>query len=459
MTIKKQFILLASIIVTIPILTVSFLLIQNYYISPKRTMIEKYNHLVEENREQYTEEELKIIYRTLKRISPDFEFVLFAKNKVIFSNIDDFSKGDDVSYSILVELIDSSSKKFIYQFRRINNGHKKNQDTEYQNDSDYYLLTRIIYSEKHDKLNFKPITTLMFSIIGIILFCVILIIFISKNIFNSIEKLEKQTQAIADGNLTIKIDTGINEIRANEITSISTSLEKMRISLLEAQNRKYRFIMGISHDLRTPVSIIKGYTEALLDGIINDEKEIYKSLNLINIKTSQLEEMIDTLLNFMKLNSTELRHKLVPKSITDLITDFAKTSEISANVFKRNIYVDIDLPYDIKVPLDNQLVNRAFENIFNNALRYTKDNDSIYISAFIKDKNILFSIKDTGVGMNDEDLKNIFELFYRGTSSRREEGMGIGLSVVKNILETHGWSISVESKINQGSRFTVTIPF
>ena len=74
-------------------------------------------------------------------------------------------------------------------------------------------------------------------------------------------------------------------------------------------------------------------------------------------------------------------------------------------------------------------------------------------------KNIIFSIKDTGVGIKKEDLNNIFELFYRGTSSRREEGLGIGLSVVKNIIETHGWSISVKSKFNEGSDFVITIPF
>ena len=303
-------------------------------------------------------------------------------------------------------------------------------------------------------------TVLLSFIIGLITICIILIILISKNIFNSIEKLEKQTQAIANGNLDVKIDIS-EEQQNNEITTITSSLEKMRISLLEAQNRKYKFIMGLSHDLRTPVSIIKGYTEAIHDGIITDKDEINNSLELINTKTTQLEEMIETLLSYIKLNNIELRNKFIPQSITEFISSFAKSAEITGNIFKRTVSLNIDLPYDVKIPFDAQLVNRAFENIFSNAIRYTKENDSIFISSYInsRSKVIVFSIKDTGAGIRKEDLNNIFELFYRGTSSRREEGLGIGLSVVKNIIETHGWKITVHSKLNEGSDFVITIPF
>ena len=225
--------------------------------------------------------------------------------------------------------------------------------------------------------------------------------------------------------------------------------------------------MGISHDLRTPVSIIKGYTEALHDGVITDKKEIQDSLELIGTKTTQLEEMIDTLLSYIKLNNIELRNTFISQSITDFIKSFAKRAEITGNIFKRNIILNLKLPYDISIPFDSQLVTRAFENIFINALRYTKDDDSIYLSASIKQetvnketrKVIVFSIRDTGPGIKKEDLNNIFDLFYRGTSSRREEGLGVGLSVVKNIIETHCWNIKVTSKLNEGSNFIITIPF
>ena len=107
------------------------------------------------------------------------------------------------------------------------------------------------------------------------------------------------------------------------------------------------------------------------------------------------------------------------------------------------------------------LVQRAFENLFSNAIRYTKDNDSIFLNAYIlQDKNeIIFEIKDTGIGIKKNDLNYIFDIFYRGTNSRREDGMGIGLSVVKNVITTYGWKIDVSSEVNEGSTFTIHIPF
>ena len=453
MTIKKQFILLTSIIVTIPILTIIFIFIQNYLSSPRASMIEQYNNLVEEYKYEYTEKDLEIIHRTLERISPDFEFVIFAKDKIIISTFPELKKDDYVSKDVLISIIDTTAKQYIYQYRLINDG----KDSE---STDFYLFTRLLKNGRKARRMTTPYALLLTFIIGLILICIIIIIRIFNNIFRSINTLEKQTHSIANGNLDVKIDIS-GEKQTNEITSIASSLEKMRISLLEAQNRKYKFIMGLSHDLRTPVSIIKGYTEAIHDGIITDKEETNKALELINIKTTQLDEMIETLLSYIKLNNIELRNKFVSQSITDFITNFAKSAKITGNVFKRNVNLDINLPYNIQLPFDTQLVNRAFENIFSNAIRYTKDNDSIFISSYINrnSKVIFFSIKDTGSGIKKEDLNNIFELFYRGTSSRREEGLGIGLSVVKNIIETHGWNITVHSKLNEGSDFIITIPF
>ena len=116
---------------------------------------------------------------------------------------------------------------------------------------------------------------------------------------------------------------------------------------------------------------------------------------------------------------------------------------------------------EVLVPFDKQLVTRVFENLFNNALRYTKDNDTITLESYIDNdaQAVIYKIHDTGIGIDEKDLKNIFDLFYRATDSRREEGMGIGLSVVKNIIETHRWDIKVDSVKDQGTCFTITIPF
>ena len=285
--------------------------------------------------------------------------------------------------------------------------------------------------------------------------CFFIIIYISRTVFRSIKILEKQTQDIASGKLDTKIDIPIN--KTNEITSISDSIEKMRLSLIDEENRKNKFIMGISHDLRTPVAIIKGYTEALRDGVITEE-EFKNTLTLIDTKANQLNGMIDTLINFVKLETSDWRQNLHNGSITKLIIEFGQNTESTCRVFNRIPLININLNEDFFIPLDPQLVNRVFENLMSNALRYTDENDRISIIAFKQDNKILLKISDTGYGISKTDLNHIFDLFYRGSSSRREEGMGIGLSVVKTIIDTLGWSIGVESIVKEGTTFTITIP-
>ncbi len=232
----------------------------------------------------------------------------------------------------------------------------------------------------------------------------------------------------------------------------------MRKSLVEAQNRKNKFIMGISHDLRTPVAVIKGYIEAIQDGLISEPDEILETMNMMEDKATKLENMINTLISYTKMESSEIKEKLVVSSITKIIENFSKGAVITGGIYKRNIVIDFNLDQDYKVPLDEQLVARLFENLYSNAIRYSKENDTITITSYKEGSNIVVKVADTGIGIAKEDLKNIFDLFYRGTNSRREEGMGIGLSVVKNIVDVHGWKIEVQSEKDKGSCFIITIP-
>ena len=168
--------------------------------------------------------------------------------------------------------------------------------------------------------------------------------------------------------------------------------------------------------------------------------------------------MIDELINFVKLDNRQWRKQLSPHDIAPLLRDFAKGAEMTGTVYNRNIVVSVQLRDGINIPMDEMLFNRVLENLFSNALRYTKDGDSISILAEEKEKCVAISICDTGIGIEKADLPNIFDLFYRGTNSRREEGMGIGLSVVKQIVDTHGWQIFAESEKGRGTVFRIEIP-
>ena len=447
MTIRKQIILLASFIITIPLFCLIFILINNYTRSEDRFLIESYKTIRKMNSIELSEEEWKELSQTIKLLPPDVQTLAVNYDDIIiFSSIPEFSISETISRRDIWELITTTSNQYFYQFTTLR-----------INSKNISLISRINRTKERLKQGHFLFVQFQVFLIFIILICILLIIIIAKSIFTSITILQGKTEQIANGDLSAKIETKKNQ-SSNEITSISENLEKMRISLLEAQNRKNRFIMGISHDLRTPVAIIKGYVEALSDGIITDEKEINQSLKLINSKTTQLEEMIDTLINYTKLNNSNIREKMKNQSITLFLNNFIKEVTTFGSLYKRNIISNNQVQENIEILFDEQLIYRALENLFSNAIRYTKDDDSIILN-FYKDKDsLIFEMIDTGCGMTSEEINYIFDLFYRGTNSRLEKGMGIGLSVVKNIINSHEWNLEVESEKGKGSKFTILIP-
>jgi signal transduction histidine kinase len=214
--------------------------------------------------------------------------------------------------------------------------------------------------------------------------------------------------------------------------------------------------MGVSHDLRTPLALIKGYTEAIADGMADSSEMREKSLEIIGAKISQLEEMIDDLINFVKLDSGEWRSCLETRALKPILENYAARLTSDGSLLGREVVTRIDIPDTLEIPVDERLFIRALENLSGNALRYTAEGGTVRLEAELSDaQTLLIRVSDNGCGIPPEDLPFIFDPFYRGSNSRREDGKGLGLSVVKSVVESHGWNIEVESVTGQGCIFTI----
>lgn len=448
MKLKTQLNLLATFITAIPLACIIFICVNSYLRSQRHMMLTGYEELRKMDSSNMTDEDYRILKKNIQLLPKDVEIALIDNftGLVITSSIKELPINSLVSQWELYLIMGANSDRYLYQFTTLR--------TQTLNS---IMITRVPRKKSAFSRNQLLLPALYIMITLIIVVCIIIILRLSITLNKSINEIENETKAIAEGDLSKKIQ--IDPKKTNEITSISEGLEKMRTSLVEAQNQKSKFIMGISHDLRTPVAVIKGYTEAISDGIISDKQEISKAMELITEKTNQLENMIDTLINFTKMNTGEIRQSMKTQSITDFIQEIIHEEKTTGEVFKRNIETQVNFEKNILIPFDKMLVRRVFENLFNNALRYTKDGDTIILKSYIEDNTIVYKISDTGIGIEEKDLKNIFNMFYRGTNSRREEGMGIGLSVVQNIIETHRWKINVESQKDRGTTFTITIPY
>jgi len=320
MTIRRQFHILLAAIIVIPICCALFIPSYHYFTSPGRALIHDYKELRKSDAFKLSMREWSKLHDYIRRLPPDMEVAVFSLSgsaDILISSIAELKAGTSLSPLALWGFASSTSDTYFYQFTSFRFAGRS--DT-------IIILSRVNKFTKREKRGMDYVNYLVGILLCFAVLVLIIIAKISRDIFTSITILEQRTQKIADGDLSVPIADDVKQSKAksNEIISLTENLEKMRNALLDAHERRTRFIMGISHDLRAPVAVIKGYTEAISDGVITDKNEIKKSLEIIATKTNQLESMIDTLINFVKLDSADWRQKLAPESVFAVVSEFAK---------------------------------------------------------------------------------------------------------------------------------------
>ena len=371
---------------------------------------------------------------------------------VLYSTIPEFTPGVFVDREGVLSRFDAESRDSVYVFASRN----------LEENRVFILIKPTVSLRAHLAPFFIPVLIILIFIILLTLFSICMSIVITRTITRSIEVLEDATRRVADGELDFNVDVK----GSNEITSLTKSLNKMRNALKEEELRRSRFIMGITHDLKTPLALIKGYAEAIEDGIAEDAASRRNAVGIIVDKTDQLEGMINDLLNYVRMDTGEWRARLEHVNINAFLHNLVKAMSTDVDLMYHTLTHDINLPNDLLIPMDESLVHRALENMIHNAVRYTPAASVISLRAVQAGNTLELTVSDNGPGIDKEDLPHVFEMFYRGTSSRREQGMGLGLAVVKWVVDDHGWSISVSAALpaalpaekDKGTCFIITIP-
>lgn len=445
MKIKAQFHLLIAGILLTPILAVVGQTIYREAREAER-MVPLYAEVAPLIGTSTTLREWRVISVFLRMIRTNTAVAIFNSDfMVIYSMFDSFVVGETINGAEVFDVIGDTDSRYNYSFESY---------LMLPSAEPFYLLQRIDRSIK------EPFPFMSVCVTFIMAFAVLMSLMIARSVTSSMSKLEEATRHIASGDfdrpVVIKEQKFLRH--NNEITSLAKSLNQMRVALKEDGQRRSRFIMGVTHDLKTPLSLIKGYTEAIEDGIADDPESQKRSLRIIVSKVDQLEGMIDDLLNFVRLDSGEWRQSLAPVNLGVFLRSYAKRITDDAELLRRRVETRINLPDDLLVPMDERLVLRAIENLINNALRYTKPDSLIAFNAYIEAGRAIIEVRDNGPGIADADLPHIFDTFYRGSNSRREQGMGLGLAVVKGVADSHGWAITAFNRPTGGSVFTITIP-
>lgn len=280
----------------------------------------------------------------------------------------------------------------------------------------------------------------------VVVVATILILWVAGSLRRRIGHLQAATARVANGDLDFRLEAG----GSDELAALARSFESMRKALKEEEARRSRFLMAVSHDLKTPLTSIKGYLEAIEDGLAEDPGVLQDYVAIMGAKSQVLEGRVNELIDYVKMATGQWQLKHRPIRLRRFLEALARSFAADAQVFRRKFRQRIELPEEICLPGDESLLGRALDNLFHNALRYTREGDIIRLEARLEDAQAVIVFADNGPGVGEEELERIFEPYYRGSESRREAGTGLGLSIVRSIIDAHGWSIRAEKTAGGG---------
>jgi len=292
------------------------------------------------------------------------------------------------------------------------------------------------------------VVTIILLILALILSYVI-----SRTLTKPILRIEKATRRIAEGDYSIKLDITSND----EIGSLTASVNELAVELSKTDTMRKDLIANVSHDLRTPLSLIRGYAETIKDVTGDNKEKRERQLGIIIDETERLSRIVSDMLDLSRFEANVIKISATPFSVSDCFADvMSRYDDMASKSGINTVYNCSDKLYAIGDP---QRLDQVFYNLINNAFNHTKSGGTITLSAVRDNGFIRFSVNDTGSGIAKEDLPSIFDRYYKGEAAERKiVGTGLGLAIVKNILEAHHALYGVDSILGVGTTFWFLLP-
>lgn len=316
------------------------------------------------------------------------------------------------------------------------------------------LFLRILFDSPYQNIEAAAKLTL-----GNVLFVSFLLTFINGIIKRltiniPVKRITEAAERIMDGDFSTRININLFFRRYGEFRSIAESFNKMAEELQSVETLKTDFISNVSHEIKTPLAVIKNYTTLLRDkDTPSDTKDEY----VLKIEEASVR-LSNLISNILKLN------KLENQQISPVFAKFDLGENLCENVLSfesiwenKNIDINIDIEEDVIVSSDKEMLSIVWNNLLSNAFKFTDDGGKVSVSLKNTDGYAYVKISDTGCGISEDVGKRMFDKFYQGDTSRAMQGNGLGLSLVKRIVDITDCSIFVESKVNEGTTFTVKL--
>ena len=310
------------------------------------------------------------------------------------------------------------------------------------------VIWALTYTEIYAFLSFLIVSIILLSLS--VLTTSIVLGFIVKNLLSGIKVLGEAMEKASQGDFSCKV----NIQGPSELKYLGDTFNQMLDDLSSIEMLKNDFISNFSHEFKTPLSSIKGFVNLINKGNITKDEE-KKYLTIIATEIERISSLANNTLLLSKLNTetkvSSLQTVKVDETVREAIILLAKSLE------DKNIVLITDLQ-SVNIKTNHDYLKQILINLISNAIKFTEKEGEIVINTYKEDDNAKIMIKDNGIGMSEETKKKIFDNYYQGDTSHSKEGYGLGLSIVKRIISLLEGNIEVDSTLNEGSTFIITLP-
>ncbi len=300
----------------------------------------------------------------------------------------------------------------------------------------------------------KLLTSFLSAAVIALVILTLALFFLADKMTKPIRELANAARCYSSGDFSYKVPEPAEQ---NEMTELIIEFNSMADSLEALENSRRNFVSSVSHEFKTPMTTIGGFINGILDGTIPPEKQNYY-LEIVSSEVKRLSKMVNAMLNISRIETGNLTLKIERFNISNnLLNTFLTFEQL---ITEKNITVEgLEDLEELVIPADQSMIDQVIYNLIDNAVKFTNNNGKIQIETKQDSQNCYFAIRNTGSGIPPEHIKNIFDRFYKVDESRSSDtkSTGLGLHLVKSIVELHGGKVTVKSNKNQFTEFTVKL--
>ncbi len=330
-------------------------------------------------------------------------------------------------------------------------------------DGEDYIVYIIDNKSTVESLN-EELTGIIFEAMGIgLLISVLLGLLLAKTVITPIQSLTKAAEKVASGDFSQKVDNDAKDeigVLTRTFNNMADQLENNIEDLKNSEKMRRDFVANVSHELRTPITSIRSYAETLVEAEGSLPKDMEQHfLKVIVNESDRMTKIVQDLLTLSKFDAGSYTFEFKVFSFEKSIRDVYSAQRLEAQRRRH----EFSLEFKDRMPEirgDRLRIEQVLTNMVSNAIKYTPDGGRISLTAGVKGENVWCTVRDNGVGISDEDLKRVFERFYRVDKARSREsgGTGLGLSIAYEIVDRHDGTIEAKSRKGRGTAFTVVLP-